>query len=201
MFLNLFSKKNKMVTINKLKKDEMKITNNAQPTEKKGGLPKGLVVFGIIIIVLMVFGYAIQNFVLKKTGEKLAENLIKSKTGVDVDINTNNNSVKIDGEDGSMEVGENTKWPADLPNDVPQYNDGTIMSAFKSEDNWNIIIKDTSESYVQQYAKELEKNGWVSKEKLDFIVNLVQMEKGAYDLNLAFDTSSNGVSLTISKKQ
>jgi len=126
--------------------------------------------------------------------------MIKARTGINVDISSGKESLKISGKEGGMTVGTSASWPADLPTDVPKFTAGQITMAVKSGNNWTVIIKEVKKEETEEYLAQLQKNGWVSENEVDFVVDLSQMEKGNYRLTLAYDASSNGVSLTVSEK-
>ncbi len=165
----------------------------------KKGLPKNLIIVGVILLVLIVLGYTIQNFLLRKAGEKAAENLIKAQTGMDVDINSEKESVKIAGKEGQIEVGQAVSWPSDIP--VPKFPAGTLTTSSKTNNTWLVIVKDVKKEDVEKYISELKKEGWQAKNEVNFMIELTQMEKGAYDVTVTYDTSSNGVSITVNQKE
>lgn len=180
------------------KENIMKNTGNSSQSKQKG-IPKNLIIIGAVVLVLIVIGYAVQNFLLRKAGERVAESLIKAKTGVDVDINSGKESIKIAGKEGEMEIGNTASWPSDIP--VPKFPTGTVTVATTSNNNWAVILKDVKKEDVEKYISDLQKNGWQASSEVSFMVDLTQMEKGAYRVSVAYDASSNGVSITVSQKE
>ncbi|MCJ7740217.1 hypothetical protein MUP32_02785 [Candidatus Microgenomates bacterium] len=167
---------------------------------KQKGIPKSLIIIGVVVLVLIVIGYVVQNFVMRMAGEKLAESLIKSRTGVEVDIKSGGEGMMVAGKDGEMEIGNTAQWPSDMPPDVPKFPAGNVVMSTNVNNSWTVILKNVTKENVEKYVSELQKIGWQADNEVNIMVELTQMKKGAYRLNLAYDASSNGVSLTVSQK-
>ena len=98
-----------------------------------------------------------------------------------------------------MEVGNAVSWPSDIP--VPKFPAGTVTASTKSNNNWAVILKDVKKEDVEKYISQLQENGWQASSEVSFMVELTQMEKGGYRITVAYDASSNGVSITVSQKE
>lgn len=167
---------------------------------KQKGIPKNLIIIGAVVLVLIVIGYAVQNFVMRMAGEKLAAGLIKSRTGVEVDIKSGGEGVMVAGKDGGMEIGKTAQWPSDMPPDVPKFPAGTVVMSTNVNNSWTVILKNITKGDVEKYVAELQKNGWQAADDVKFLVEMTEMEKGAYRINVVYDASSNGVSITVRQK-
>lgn len=114
------------------KKDDMV----AVPPKKSGGNNKTLVIVLVVVFVVLVLpglviGGAIWWFGRNGT-DKVAENIIESATGSDVDIDSSNGSYTIKSGDGSAELSSSAKLPDNFPSDVPLYGNQTITSSYRS---------------------------------------------------------------------
>lgn len=99
---------------------------------------------------------AVSALVLTGCGqaaEELAEEAVKQGGGGDVEIDADGDSVKIEGEDGSISIGKD-ELPENFPSEVSLPDGGTIESATSITDNkkdgWFLQV-----TYPDVSAKEL----------------------------------------------
>jgi len=199
--------------------DEVKETTTSEKAEetKSETMPEAtkttkksnktwLIVILIVVVLLIglsVGGYFASKYVFNKAGEGLVEKVIESGTGGKVDIDTNNKDITVKTDEGTFNAGESVSWPSDMPSDVPKFSYGKITMATKISTDpkgWSIIISDVQPSNFTDYQNKLKAAGWTEVGSTQFGVSLIQMEKNNLDLNLTYEESSKGASLSISEK-
>ena len=103
-------------------------------------------------------------------GEKIAEKVVENQTGEDVDINVDGDKVKIEGKDGSFEVGASTELPDGWPGDVELPKDAEIVGATSLDGGEGQMLSvtarvvDMTPSEVFDHFEE-ELDGWTEQTK------------------------------------
>lgn len=172
-------------------------------TKKKN---TALIVIIVVVVVLVLLGIGsvlVSRFVFRKAGESFIEKLIEHGTGSNVDIDTKDGSASIKTSDGSTTVGNSAQWPSDMPSDVPKFSAGKItMSTKVSTDpkSWSLLISEVKASDVASYKSALKAKGWTEDTSMSFGADLTQYTKGNLETILTFDSTSNGLSITVSYK-
>ena len=89
--------------------------------------------------------------------QKAIENVIKSQTGVDVDISNDGETVTISGKDGDDDVSYTIggqKWPSDKMGDLPELK-CTVLSTVSTGDGSVVVFegvsRDDAKAYIQKY--------------------------------------------------
>lgn len=125
----------------------------------------------IVVIVVVVIGGGIFFWLQRESSEKAIESSIEKATGGQVDVDIDDGSVKINTNEGSMEIGEGVSLPSGFPSDV-HVIDGTIMAATTvTEGEVYTVSIETSKSVTAvktEYESELEKDGWTIVASLTF---------------------------------
>jgi len=120
----------------------------------------------------------------EKTAEKTAEKAIETSTGGSVDVDIEEDSMKINTNAGSMEVGESVSLPAGFPSDV-HVVDGTVISATTiTEGEVYAVSVETTKSVSAvktEYENELEKDGWTTTMSLTIQDRSVSVTIGESD--------------------
>ncbi len=178
-----------------------------EPTKANKKSNKTWVILVIVVVVILaglsIGGYFLSQYVSKKAGEGLVEKAIESGTGGKVDIDTKNKDITIKTDQGTISAGEGVSWPSDMPNDVPKFTVGKVTMATKvstEPKGWSVIVSNFNSAAMTEYIARLKANGWTEVSNTNVGLNLVQMEKDNRNLNLAYDDSSKGVTLTVSYK-
>ncbi len=113
--------------------------------------------FGILLAI------AALAIVLSGCGEKIVENAIESSTNGNVSVDIDNNSVVINTNGSSLQVGGDISLPSDFPEDV-YVIDGTITSSLTlTEPNGFQVIVSTNQSSQDArstYQNKLAEEGW-----------------------------------------
>jgi len=118
----------------------------------------------ISLIIIMLFAVAVIAGAgcTKKAAENKAENAIEDATGGSADVDVDNNTIKVETDEGTMEIGENVSLPSDFPSDV-YVADGDILAASKTADNAYSATVETSKSVSEmqtKYETEFADEGW-----------------------------------------
>ncbi|MBU0612519.1 hypothetical protein KKB10_00730 [Patescibacteria group bacterium] len=90
------------------------------------------------------------------------ENAVESATGGSADVDIDNNTMKVETDEGTLEVGENVSLPSDFPSDV-HVADGDILLASKTSDDAFSVTVETSKSVSEmqtEYETEFANDGW-----------------------------------------
>jgi len=116
-------------------------------------MKKLFVLAAILIVAVMLSG----------CGEKAAEKAIETSTGGQADVDIDKDSVKVNTNAGSWEVGEDISLPSGFPSDV-HVVDGTIVTAmtFTEGESYTVTIQTskTVNSVKEEYESELASDGW-----------------------------------------
>jgi len=120
---------------------------------------------GLIVVCLTVTIGCGKGKPQEKMAEKMIERAIKQSADADADIDLQEGRIRIKGEEGESEMsfGE-TKWPEDLPNDVPMFRMAKVRGVNRSEregkKGWNVVLEEVKDRGFSTYLGELEKHGW-----------------------------------------
>jgi hypothetical protein len=161
-----------------------------------------IIIIVVVLAVLGVGGYLVSNYLAKKIGEKTAESIIGGVTGGKVDVNSDTGSVKFKEGDNSVELNGAT-WPSDMP--APKYSSGKVVSSSKlgsgADVSWSVTVSETTQDQFNTYKSSLVSAGWSQTTTDSLGEAILQYTKDNYDLTAIFDSSSNGVSLSVTAKQ
>lgn len=184
------------------------------PPKKSGGSNKTLVIVLVIVFVVfvlpgMVIGGAIWWFGRGKNAENLAESIIESSTGSDVDIDSKTGEYSIKSDDGSAELSTSEELPDNFPSEVPLYKSQTITSSYRtsstSSDAWSVVAESNdSVSKVEDYLED-KFSDWTNKG--EYSVNgttTTTYEKGEFSVSLTVgeqsgDTGKTSISYLVTK--
>lgn len=170
---------------------------------KKSNATTVIIIIVVVLVVLGVGGVLVSRYIARKAGEKLAEGIISAGTGGKVNVDSSNNSVSISGDGESISIGENATWPSDMPSDVPKYSKGKITSSSKVDNenlkSWSVVIGETSQIDFTAYKASVVAAGWKSDYESTSVIEIAQYTKGDYSLSAAYDASSSGATITVTK--
>lgn len=99
----------------------------------------------------------------KKTAENLAEKALEKATNSQVDVDTDNNTVKVNINGSTSEFGDKVSLPSGFPSDI-YIIDGTIKTATKvSQNEYFTVSIETTKSVTAadaEYQQKLKNDGW-----------------------------------------
>lgn len=147
--------------------------------------------------------------------QKATEAAVEKTTGVKVDANSGTiTTTDKQGNKTTLSANEGT-YPEGFPADFPKYPNGVVSSALKGssngKDSFTIIVKtpDAPKDVYAFYLKELEKAGWVIKNKMDGTTSdtafaNITTEKGdlsgGVTLSRSQDETATGIMLGVGPK-
>ncbi len=141
--------------------EEKEVKTQTQET-KKTGIPKVLIVIGLVLIVLVVA----SNFIYKKVAERAAEGILSGVTGGKVNVEKGGDKISIKTEEGELSFQEGGKLPANFPKDFPIYPEAKLTSSFTAggdEAKGASVVWETADPVAKvgtYYKEELPKAGW-----------------------------------------
>jgi hypothetical protein len=155
-------------------------------------------------VVLVAFGLMFTAACKGKSlSEKIAEKAIERATGGKAQVDANSGSLKIKTKEGEVEYGAASKWPSDIPEDVPKFEAGKFQSSTRmSVDNgtsWIMGIGDVEGDAVTAYVQALKDAGWnegfssTSDKTYHF-----QSQKDEYGIVLIYDKEGKQLAYTFS---
>ncbi len=123
-----------------------------------------------LLIITFVIGIGL---VLSGCGvaEKVAENTIESASNDIVDVDIDNNSLTLNTNGGTIEVGEKVSMPDNFPSDI-HVADGDLISAMTIDENNTFSVSlnsnDSASNLKSEYQTELANDNWEIDSTLDF---------------------------------
>lgn len=105
----------------------------------------------------------------KKAGEKVMENAIENAienaTGEDAKVAIEKEKTVIESGGNRFEVdGNATKWPKEIPDDVPEFKFGKVEAVTSSvvdgANVWTIAFKEVPDGFLDKYEAQLKDKGF-----------------------------------------
>lgn len=131
-----------------------------------------LIGLAIMIILIPACGSCVEK-ATESAVEKALEKAIEKQTGEEADIEINaedEGQVKVSTDQGSMQIGTDTKVPEDFPKDVPIYDGAEPMMAISHNEAMGMVSLQTDddlEKVKDFYLKQMEKNGWAKRSEMN----------------------------------
>lgn len=142
----------------------------------------------------------------KSASERLAERALEKAAGGKADVDMSSGTLSIKTDDGELQVGSVSDWPADVPGDVPKFEGAKVRSAARTsqgEDKaWIINYADAGEAAVAKYIDILKASGFTSdvlsqtEESMYF-----QATKGNVIVVVAFNKSGGELSINVAENE
>jgi hypothetical protein len=178
-----------------------KPAEEAQPKKSNKTLIIVLVIVGVIIVLSGIGYYAMSKFL----GNKLAEGILETATGGQVDVNTKSGDVTIKSDDGTTQFGSTDKWPSDMPSVVPEFKYGTLKYASKVDSadskGWNVIYESVKSTATASYKNDLTSKGWTNlQDMLTGEWDTFSAENGEWVITVMVDNTQNQATLTVAQK-
>ncbi|MGB5371417.1 MAG: hypothetical protein WBN18_13390 [Flavobacteriaceae bacterium] len=117
------------------------------------------------ILLVLVFGAATFLNSCKRAAEKTSEKMIEESIGGDAKVDIDDQKVVIETDEGTFTTDANVNsWPEDVPSDVPEFNEGSVIGAstqsLEGTDNWVIMFEKVPKKALEDYKKRLENAGF-----------------------------------------
>lgn len=171
---------------------------------KKNNLVLIVIIVIVVLVLLSLISRMMTRRVGQRLGERIAEKIIEKGTGAKVDINAGQGRMKIKGKGGTLEFAGETRWPADLPQVVPQFKYGQVKGVTRMEDNgrktWNVLLENIASDAYENYKKDLKSAGWEVNYVETSQGNSLQAEKGELALFVIIDSQEKKANLTLGYK-
>lgn len=169
---------------------------------KKSNATTIIIIVVVALLVLGVGGYFISRWLAQRAAEKVASGILSAGTGSNVNVSDNGNSATVSNDQGTTQIGEGAKWPSDMPSDVPKLTAGkiTMATSDKTTTSWSVIAGEIKQADYDAYKAKLVAAGWSSASTTTFGAVIDEYEKGSTRLLLTFDSSSDGLSITVQPK-
>ena len=112
------------------------------------------------------FGVVTMVLALSACGSDTAqESLIEALAdveGLEVDIDDDAFSYRVEGEDGVVVVGSGASLPSDFPDDILIYEEAEIVGSFETAKELGVQLSalDSPEEVMRAYKKSLLADGW-----------------------------------------
>lgn len=159
---------------------------------------------GVLAFMLFISGCG-EKTLLENRMEKALEKELGGKAEVELGKET----VKIETNEGSIQVGGNVVLPKDFPSDV-YIIDGQLMTSMKNVvgTGYQVAIKSTAsvKDAKELYEKKLKEQGWTSVSSYDMgTAAVISVKKGKRQLTVTLGTEEGkeglAVILTLSEDQ
>lgn len=117
----------------------------------------------------------VSSLVLAGCGQKIAQNQternLEKQMGGDYNVDMNNNTVTVEGEDGGkMTAGEDVELPADFPSDV-YLVDGDLIGVAENiaQKGYQVTLQTekTNEEVLEIYQEKFAKDNWVEENSMN----------------------------------
>jgi hypothetical protein len=137
----------------------------------------------------------------KSLSEKIAEKAIEKASGGKAKVDAGDGTLKIKTKDGEVEFGSASKWPSEIPGDVPKFEAGKFESATRMNveegTSWIMGIKDVDADAVAGYVQALKDSGWDEGVSSDSEAAYhFQSQKGKYGIVLIYDKEGKNLGFT-----
>jgi hypothetical protein len=159
----------------------------------------------LIIPFFVLFTITGLFYSCKRAAEKTQEKLIEKSIGDNADVDIDDEKIVIKTDEGTFTT-DATKheWPAEIPNDVPEFRNGKIVIVNTQDmvegQNWVVIFEDVTQEAIENYKKELEDNNF----KINFTTTAgsgthFAAEKGKIVVMLMGDEKGASISINVQK--
>lgn len=136
--------------------------------------------------------------------EKLAEKAIEKESGGKADVDFQNGKVSIKTKDGEMVAvtGGSAAVPADFPKDVFVPGGAKILASYSTPDGRSLTMesKDSQESMVSQYEKEMKKQGWTEESRMnagEAVIRVYKKGDNKRTASILINRSSSGSQMVL----
>ncbi len=154
------------------------------------------------VLLLSASSCGIKRKIEDKIGEAVGEKMIEKMTGQEVDVDGDEITVK--GEDGTEITFGSNEWPDnELMNEIPKFNEGSIVEATKSDALNVILINDVKQKDFENYRDKIKEKFTVDPVdiSLDNVITFGgSNEKGIY-VQVSYSIDDSTFTLSVSKNE
>ncbi len=146
----------------------------------------------LLALTLVLAASLVLSGCTKKAAESAAEKAIEKATNSQADVDIGTNSIKVNTNTGSMQIGGNVVMPENFPDDI-YVIDGTLTYALTASSGKSYTITIETNKSVNEvkniYENKLAEDGWT--------INVNSMVQGS--LGLGAQKSNRSVTITASE--
>jgi Cu/Ag efflux protein CusF len=159
----------------------------------------------VIVIILMVFmiaavgGCGAKEKMNEKISESVTEGIINKALDGEGKVDLDGDKITIKGEDGEeFNFGE-AEWPdSGAAQQIPELNEGTVVSAMNSEQFCMIMLEEIEQSAFDQYLEEIKDQGFTN-DSVEFTSDTGYSYSASKDENtmisLMYDSEAQSVTI------
>jgi len=162
-------------------------------------------------LIVLALGFALFTLSCRrapeKAGEKIIENALENATGQKADVDLSKEKTVIETSAGRMEIdSKTTTWPAEIPDDVPEFKDGKIKAVTSSNmDNttsWNIVYEEVADGFLEKYDAKLKEKGFETVlTKIGDKGGSIQAENEKYSVFLMGGEGNLSLGISVKKQE
>ena len=106
----------------------------------------------VLMLMALTTTCGVKDRIEQEAGEALGEKLLEKAAGDDVDIDLDDDSLVIEGDDGERMVIGSGQWPeSDLARLIPEYKSGEITSIMEMQNSLQVVISGSDADYFADY--------------------------------------------------
>jgi hypothetical protein len=118
-----------------------------------------------ILLFFLTFALLAISDSCKRATEKTSEKALEKSIGNEARVDIEDEKITIKTEEGTFTTDATVhSWPGEIPDDVPEFKNGKVISVSKQEtdgnNNWVVIFEEVSEGDLEKYKKDLEDSGF-----------------------------------------
>lgn len=117
------------------------------------------------LCLLLCFAFSSCRLGCKKAEESILEKAIENAGGEGAKVDIDKDKTVIKSNEGTFEVNtEASKWPGEIPGDIPEFKFGKVKGVTTSDLNntktWNVLFEDVEEGFLEKYDARLKEKGF-----------------------------------------
>lgn len=122
-----------------------------------------LVILLALTLVLSLSGCGIKEKINEKVTEKITESVLEKVGGEGTDIDFDQGTLTLKGQDGESVTFGAGEWPEDGAADlIPEFKKGTVASVMNSETACMIVITEVDQDDYESYVEKMKDRGYTN---------------------------------------
>ena len=118
-----------------------------------------------ILLFFLCFALLTISYSCRRAAEKTSDKVIEESIGNEAKVDIEDEKVTIKTEEGTFTTNTSvSSWPGEIPDDVPEFKNGKVISVTAQEtdgdNNWVVIFEEVPEGALEKYKEELENTGF-----------------------------------------
>lgn len=113
----------------------------------------------VLMLMALTTACGVKDRIEQEAGEALGEKLLEKAAGDDVDIDLDDDSLVIEGDDGERMAIGSGQWPeSELARLIPEYKSGEITSVMEMQNSVQVVISGSDADYFADYLESVKSN-------------------------------------------